>query len=129
MTYPKMMTSLRYHRIILMIVSMVFVGYAADSQTDESDLDVYPYWSFYGDVSNTLYKTLADRAFAQLDERRTHIQSLRTKEDWQERQDYVRRTLREIVGPFPARTPLNPVVTDTLVHDGMVIEKLYFESR
>lgn len=123
------MTILRFQRIILMIVSIVFVGYVADGQTHERDLEVYPYWSHFGDVSNTLYKTLADRAFSQLDERRAHIETMQTKEDWQERQDYVRRTLSEIMGPFPARNPLNPVVTDTLVHDGMVIEKLYFESR
>lgn len=122
-------------RTSLFLRTFLFVSFllislpSAQCQSGERDLDVYPYWKYYGDVSNILYKKLAERAFTQLDERKTHIESLRTKEDWLGRQQYVQSTLAEIVGPFPPRNPLNPVVTDTIRKDGIIIEKLYFESR
>ncbi|MBY5958875.1 acetylxylan esterase [Membranicola marinus] len=99
-------------------------------QAQERDLDVYPYWNSYQtDVTNTLYKVLANRAFEQLDERKKNIDGLNSKQAWLDRQQYVKSTLAEIVGPFPEKTPLNPVITDTLYQDGMRIEKLYYESR
>lgn len=117
------------NRIFVVAFVVIFTIKMGHSQTSERDLEVYPYWRYYGDVSNTLYEILAERAFEQLDERKRVIQSLETKEDWKDRQQYVKSTLAEIVGPFPERNPLDPVVTDTIIRDGMVIEKLYFESR
>lgn len=105
------------------------LGIPGMGQNDQRDLNVYSYWPYYGDVSNTLYQHLAEKAFAQLDHRQSQIRDLETRADWENRQAYVRQTLEEIVGPFPERTPLNPVITGTLNHEGMVIEKLYFESR
>ncbi|HLT94186.1 MAG TPA: acetylxylan esterase [Membranihabitans sp.] len=121
-----MLRSLLSVPIFLLI--FLFLGTLTIAQ-DKRDVNIYDYWPYYGDVSNTLYKLLADRAIEQLEERRVHIHNLKSREDWQQRQEYVSKTLQEIVGPFPPRNPLNPVVTDTLIHEGMVIEKLYFESR
>lgn len=101
----------------------------AQGLTQERDLRVYPYWKYYSNMSNSLYETLAETAFDQLENRQKIISKLSTRQDWLQRQQYVKTTLQDIVGPFPKKTPLNPVVTGTIRRDGMVIEKLYFESR
>lgn len=113
------------------LIVLLFLGATGNgiAQEKERDLEVYPYWKYYSDVSNTLYQVLADRAFDQLNERVQMIEKLETKEDWIRRQQYVKSTMEEIVGPFPEKNPLNPVITGTIRKDGMVIEKLYFESR
>lgn len=115
--------------LLTVFLSLLTVGITI-GQTTDRDLDVYPYWNYYhANVTNTLYEVLVNRAFDQLDNRVKTIDALKTKDDWLNRQDYVKSTLAEIVGPFPLKTPLNPVITDTLHQDGMTIEKLYYESR
>ncbi|WP_327484933.1 alpha/beta hydrolase [Telluribacter sp.] len=54
---------------------------------------------------------------------------MKTKEDWQKRQAFVRARLNEAFGPFPPKTPLNPVVTGTVERADFRVEKLYFESQ
>lgn len=118
---------LKYIRPVCLF--FVFCLGTASVAGQERDLKVYPYWSYYSDVSNVLYETLCETAFQQLDERKSLIGNLRTEEDWANRQKEVKETLMEILGPFPEKTPLNPVITGTIRQDGMIIEKLYFESR
>ncbi len=52
-------------------------------------------------------------------------------EDWQAKRPELHRQLAEMLGldPLPERTPLNAKITDTTDADGIVIERLYFESR
>lgn len=114
---------------ILLFIFILFLSSTGSVLAQERDMDVYPYWEFYSNTSNSLYEALAEKAFAQLEKRKNHVAGLQTKEDWTKRQQYIKSTLEEIVGPFPARTPLNPVITDTIYKDGMIVEKLYFESR
>lgn len=124
---------LQYCRIFIPGLLILFLSLITTpngiAQDADRDLEVYPYWKYYSDVSNTLYQILAERAFDQLNDRVQKIGELKTKEDWMARQKYVKSTLEEIVGPFPEKNPLNPVITGTIRQDGMVIEKLYFESR
>lgn len=98
-------------------------------QAQNRDLKVYPYWQHLNDPSNILYETLSKTVFSKLEERWKEIASFQTKDECLERQNRVRLSLKEVIGDFPEKTPLNPVVTGILHHDGMVIEKLYFESR
>jgi dienelactone hydrolase len=53
------------------------------------------------------------------------------KVDWKEQKTELRRQLAEMLGldPMPERTPLNAVVTGSFEHDGIVVEKLHFQSR
>jgi cephalosporin-C deacetylase-like acetyl esterase len=91
--------------------------------------DVYPDWKYYGDMSNSLYEHLYTVASRQLNDRQAVLSSLKTKDDWIQRQCHIRETLVKIVGSFPEKTPLNPVITGKIRKDGFVVEKLYFESR
>ncbi len=116
----------RFICVILLCTTVLGFGY---SQSQERDLEVYPYWKYYSNVSNTLYEILAERAFEQLKDRKAHINTLQSRSDWQNRQKKVKSVLAEIVGAFPEKTPLNPVITEKMSRDGIVVEKLYFESR
>ncbi|GAB3275188.1 alpha/beta hydrolase family protein [Larkinella harenae] len=96
----------------------------------QENLSVFSYWNYdEGSPSASLYRHLCQRAFGQLEQRRVAIEKLKTQADWQKRQTEVRAKLRKIVGPFPEKTPLNPVITGTIQRDDFSVEKLYFESR
>jgi len=49
--------------------------------------------------------------------------------EWQQRQEWVRETLLDIVGPFPEKTPLNAKITRTVVKDGFKVEHIVYESQ
>jgi len=117
-----------FPRYLVFLLLFIFGG-ILPLQGQERDLKVFPYWSYYSDVTNVLYESLCETAFQQLDDRKLKIGKLKTSEDWKARQEEVRETLMGIIGPFPEKTPLNSVVTGVIEKDGMVIEKLYFESR
>ncbi len=96
----------------------------------QEDLSVFGYWKFHeGSPSASLYRHLYQRADDQWKKRQTGVKKLQTKSDWQKRQALVRQKLAEAMGPFPAKTPLNPVITGSLEREDFKVEKLYFESH
>jgi dienelactone hydrolase len=96
----------------------------------QEDLSVYSYWKYYQKTADQLfYNELSSRAFVQLEKRDATIAKLTTKEQWQKRQEEVRKKLAKAIGPFPEKTPLNPAITGVLKKDGFKVEKLYYESR
>ncbi|HWV29408.1 MAG TPA: acetylxylan esterase [Dyadobacter sp.] len=111
------------------IAACCFLG-LSDNLFAQEDLSVYGYWKYHQPAADQLfYKSLSERAFSQLGKREAIVSSLTTQEQWQKRQADVRAKLARAVGPFPAKTPLNPVITGTLKKEGFSVEKLYFESR
>lgn len=90
--------------------------------------DVYKFWSLQSDTDNSMYQHFKQMAFDLLDERSAHLAGLESSQDWTIRQLEIKEKLNELLGPFPEKTPLNPVITGKLEKEGMVIEKLYFES-
>ncbi len=94
----------------------------------EEDLRLLNFWQIYSDAPNALYKSFCDTAFHSLDQRKQKISQLHSQTDWQKRQEKVKQTLMELVGPFPEKTPLNPQVTGILQKDGYKVEKLIYES-
>ncbi|MGV3556642.1 alpha/beta hydrolase family protein [Larkinella arboricola] len=120
--YPK--------KAVLLVIALVGSLCFSHSAAAQEDLSVFPYWSYEeGTPSKSLYKHLTQRAFSQLENRRQAVEKLKTKADWEKRQAEVRAKLQKIVGPFPAKTPLNPVITGTIQREDFTVEKLYFESR
>lgn len=53
----------------------------------------------------------------------TSAEAVRTRQKW------ARRTLTELIGPFPEKTPLNVRTTGSLERDGYRLEKIVYESR
>lgn len=112
---------------VLILLSLL--GTATTTHAQENLL-VFDYWKFHeGTPSMSLYKHLYERASTQLAKREMQVKNLKTKADWQKRQAQVRAKLAEAVGEFPAKSPLNPVITGTLERDDFRVEKLYFESQ
>ncbi|MCE7070853.1 acetylxylan esterase [Dyadobacter sp. CY327] len=106
-----------------------FLGLSSVVSAQE-DLSVYNYWKYYQKTTDQLfYNELSSRAFGQLEKREAAIAALATKEQWQKRQAEVRAKLAKSVGPFPEKTPLNPVIAGTLKKQDFTVEKLYYESR
>ncbi|MCD4831276.1 MAG: hypothetical protein K8R02_05625 [Anaerohalosphaeraceae bacterium] len=83
-----------------------------------------------GDSSNLLYTYLEDRANEQFDARDATVQqALQSLEGVQQRQQQLNADYRKIVGYFPEKVPLNPVVTGTIEMDDYRIEKVAYQSR
>ncbi|MCK9414369.1 MAG: hypothetical protein M0Q53_18860 [Prolixibacteraceae bacterium] len=47
----------------------------------------------------------------------------------QHRQEWVRKTLMEAVGPLPEKTPLNARITKTIEKDSYVVRNIVYESQ
>ena len=64
---------------------------------------------------------ITDQTFAE-------INSLR---DWTDRRDQYRDQLLEMLGldPFPERTRLNARITGSVENDGVIAERIHFQSR
>lgn len=96
----------------------------------QEDLKVIqPQWVNFTDGQNALYKHLTKQAFTLLDKREQEIAEITTLEGWKERQAWTKKTLMEVVGPFPEKTPLNPSITRTIQKDGYRLEHVVFESQ
>jgi hypothetical protein len=92
-------------------------------------LSVLETWSYYSDAPSAFYKDFADEAFAHLAARKAAVAKLTTRADWERHQEQTRATLADVVGPFPAKTPLNPRVTGVLHKPGFRVEKVIYESQ
>lgn len=110
--------------LFLAIMSMPLVLLA------QEDLKVIqPQWVNFTDGQNALYKHLTKQAFTLLDKREQEISEIASLEAWKERQVWTKKTLMEVVGPFPEKTPLNPSITRTIQKEGYRLEHLVFESQ
>ena len=95
----------------------------------QNDLDVIRnYWLFYSDAPNSLYHYLTGEAYKMLESRAEGVKRLQTVNDWQKRQTSVRKTLWDIIGPFPEKTGLNAKITGTVQKNGYKVENIIYES-
>ena len=95
----------------------------------QNDLDVIRNYSLlYSDAPNTLYNYLTGEAYKMLETRAASVKKLQTLNDWQQQQTTVRKTLWNLIGPFPEKTSLNAKITGTLKKDGYKVENVIYES-
>ena len=118
---------MRLTRFVVLLV-LVFATAGLLAQQPQEDLSVLAGWMRFSDAPNALYHHLAEEAYVVLDARRDRVSRLATAAQWRERQDEIKATLDRIVGPFPARTPLNARVTGIVRKEGYRFEKVVFES-
>jgi len=59
------------------------------------------------------------------------LDGAKTREEWEKKLPRLRREYLDMLGldPLPEKTPLKATVTGTLEHEGIVIEKLHYQSR
>ncbi len=112
------------HLFVLLIFLLPVIVFSQNE-----NLKVVDQWLKYSDAKNALYNHYAEQAFRFLDEREAEIAKLSTKADWKIRQDKIQKTLLEIVGPFPEKTPLNARITGVVKKEGYRLEKIIFESH
>ncbi|MGN6165970.1 MAG: alpha/beta hydrolase family protein, partial [Flavisolibacter sp.] len=75
------------------------------------------------------YHHFAGQAYAELDKRSQKVNSIHTLAEWQQRQQWLKKTLQEVIGPFPEKTPLNANVVKTYDKDFYRLENIIYESR
>ncbi len=94
----------------------------------EENLDVFQKLLDWDNPGSLLMDDLVDQADDYYDIRDGEIAQLSSVSDWQTRQALVRDKLMDMVGPFPVKTPLNPIITGVLQKDGYRVEKIIYES-
>ncbi|MCB1120309.1 MAG: acetylxylan esterase [Verrucomicrobiae bacterium] len=85
-------------------------------------------WIEQTDARFSALKRLNARAYRLLDLRKEAVAQLQTAEDWKKRRSEVRNTLDELLGPWPAKSPLNALSVKILQRHGYWVELLTFES-
>jgi dienelactone hydrolase len=118
-------------QVVQIVVLFPFVMTLPLSQSalaEIEDLAVLKGWIEWSDSLHRLQHHLNRVAFKLLEDRKNKIKSLATVEDWKRRQQEVKDTLNQIIGPFPKRTPLHAKVMGTVEKDGFRVEKIVFES-
>ena len=114
--------------VFLLIIFFFEIINTGTAKAQQEDLKVIGGWMQYTDSPNALYHHLSSQAFEYLDKRSSEVGKIKTKEQWVERQKKVQKTLMDIVGPFPKKTPLNAKVVGVVKKDGYHVEKIIYES-
>ena len=83
-----------------------------------------------GRNDSLLYDYLMEQVNKQYELRKAEIREApNDQEKMSRRIQSLRRKYREIIGPFPEKTPLNAKITGNLPGEGFRIEKVVYESR
>ena len=107
----------------LLVVGLAAASARAQTQNVEEDLTVIQNWMLYSDAENSLYHHFLGQAFELLDARAHVVAAIDTESEWRARQESVRETIAEAMGPFPEKTPLNARVLGTLQKDGYRVRR------
>jgi hypothetical protein len=102
---------------------------ATQTATAQEDLRVIYKWRRYSDASNSLYHHICGQAYQLLEKRAGDMAGLESLSAWKRRQEVIRETLMDIVGPFPEKSPLNARITGTVQKDGYRVEHILYESQ
>ncbi|KKK90009.1 hypothetical protein LCGC14_2727380, partial [marine sediment metagenome] len=111
------------------LYTLLFFIVAFQTILPQSQLEILPQWKQHSDAPNSLYHHIAKQAYSQLSERNKIINELDSLSDWKGRQSTVSSILNDILGPFPAKTPLNAKITRTIDKGSYRLEHIVFESQ
>ena len=113
--------------VLSLLIVMTF-GSTIFAQTDEQ-LKVIPDWLHFTDIENSLYHHLSGQALDELEHRKAEVRALETEAQWDTYREKTRGKLRDIIGPFPAKTPLNTRITGIIERPDFTVEKIIYESQ
>jgi len=125
----------------ILFISMFLITEALFAQTDstankvqivspkkeEENLNVFQQWIKWNNPGSLAINHLTRQAEGYYKTRDEQIAKLKTKSDWQKRQQAVKNKLNEIIGPFPKKEALNPEITGIIQKEGYRIEKIIYE--
>lgn len=86
-------------------------------------------WIEFSDGPNALYHHFARQARVLLNKRADAIKGIHSLSNWQQRQQFIRTSLQELVGPFPQKTALDARIVRTINKEGYRIEHVVYESQ
>lgn len=121
---------LLYKFLVLLLMLFIEKHAPAQNTNHTNELDVIRNkWLQFSDAANSLYRYLAEQSYDRLARRAHQVAALKSLSDWQERQQFIRKTLLEVVGPMPEKTPLNAKVLRVIEKDGYKVEHIVYESQ
>ncbi|MFA7471511.1 MAG: xylan esterase, partial [Spirosomataceae bacterium] len=85
-------------------------------------------WVKYNDPSYLLYHHMAKDAYQLIDQMEADVEKLKTRKQWQKRQQDLKATIWNQLGGFFEKTPLNAKVTSVVQKEDFRIENLIYES-
>ena len=85
-------------------------------------------WLNYTDARNSLYHHITNEAYSMLKDRGNQVSAINTVEGWKKRQQDIKQTMWDVIGPFQAKTALNVQITGKVKKDGFTVENLMYES-
>ena len=95
---------------------------------EEENLNVFHDWITWNNPGSVALNFLTRQAEDYYKIRDEQIAKLKTKSDWQKRQQLVKDKLMEMIGTFPKKEALNPEITGVIQKNGYRIEKIIYES-
>jgi dipeptidyl aminopeptidase/acylaminoacyl peptidase len=129
LTYSAMNRHSDLLKTIFIISLVILIPDSKINAQKQNDLDVITnYWILYSDAPNSLYHYLTGEAVKMLESRDRDIKQLQTSDEWLKKQAAIKRTLWNIIGPFPEKTNLNARITGTVKKKGYKVENIIYES-
>lgn len=92
------------------------------------NLNVLHQWLKWNNPGSLLVQHLTRQAINYYEARDEQISQVKSKSDWLNRQSIVDAKLKNILGPFPQKSPLNAQVTGIIEKEDYRIEKIIYES-
>lgn len=113
----------------LALLFLLFFNRSTNAQAEFDGIRGTKHWPMFTDASNSLYHYIAGQAYDDLNKRSTKVAAIHTLDGWKQRQQWIRKTLQESVGAFPAKTPLNARILKSYNEDGYRLEDIVYESQ
>lgn len=123
------MTNQKFYRSIKAIFCLAIILLISGKINSQQKFEVISNWRQFSDASNSLYHYLADQAYVQLVQRDSIVSQIKTLSAWKQRQQWEKKTLLDIIGPFPPKTSLNARIMKTVKKDDYTIENIIYESQ
>jgi dienelactone hydrolase len=111
------------------LFSLVLTALTASAQQkeDKENLNVFHDWIKWNNPGSLSINFLINQTDKYYKARSAAIAKLKTKNDWQKRQQLVRKKLDSLIGVFPKKGDLAPEVVSVVKKDGYRIEKIVYQ--
>jgi dienelactone hydrolase len=112
---------------ILLSLVLTALSVSAQQKEEKENLDVFHDLIKWNNPGSFSINFLFNQTDPYYNARSEQIAKLKTKSDWQKRQQTVRKKLDQLLGKLPAKGPLAPEVLGVVHKDGYRIEKIIFQ--
>ena len=118
--------------LILYILPLIFIVQTASPQTPATSVfysgNSNRQWHSYRDNHRALYKIITNEAIRKLEQRKVHVSTFKTVDDWYGYQNHLKKNFCSSLYKFE-KTPLNARTTGVIERETFFVEKVIFESQ